>query len=239
LNARAAILAAANPAYGRWGNAKFFSSSSSSFRYNTSRTPSENINLPAALLSRFDLLFLLLDKPNWERDMALAKHIAHVHIHSAAPALDFEPSAFAFFSFRSCLTAPFCCRFSSEFLRSYIAKAKSFEPFVPEYLSGKLKVRCVLLLNLLVQRSHCVCVRQHERNGSEGHGKRKIVIICFYLFACNFFSVGIQIHDGENSASDSSSFSSARKTQVCKRSHFSRFCGCFFLFCSLVSIFCL
>ncbi len=104
LNARAAILAAANPAYGR---------------YNTQRTPAENINLPAALLSRFDLLFLLLDKPNWERDMALAKHIAHVHIHSAAPELEFEP-------------------YSSDFLRSYIAKAKTFEPFVPEHLSDHI-----------------------------------------------------------------------------------------------------
>jgi DNA replication licensing factor MCM7 len=104
LNARTAILAAVNPAYGR---------------YNTARTPSENINLPAALLSRFDLLFLLLDKPNWERDMALGKHIAHVHTHSAAPELEFEP-------------------FSSDFLRSYVSRAKGFEPFIPDSLSDHI-----------------------------------------------------------------------------------------------------
>ena len=46
LNARTAVLAAANPAYGR---------------YNISATPQENINLPAALLSRFDLMWLILD----------------------------------------------------------------------------------------------------------------------------------------------------------------------------------
>ncbi len=46
LNARTSILAAANPYYGR---------------YNRDKTPHENINLPAALLSRFDLVFILLD----------------------------------------------------------------------------------------------------------------------------------------------------------------------------------
>lgn len=44
LNARTAILAAANPAYGR---------------YNARRTIEQNIQLPAALLSRFDLLWLI------------------------------------------------------------------------------------------------------------------------------------------------------------------------------------
>lgn len=44
LNARAAIIAAANPLYGR---------------YNPNRKIEENIHLPAALLSRFDVLWLI------------------------------------------------------------------------------------------------------------------------------------------------------------------------------------
>ncbi len=64
LNARTSILAAANPIWGR---------------YDLKKTPHENINLPAALLSRFDLLFLLLDKPSEEKDLELARHVVSVH----------------------------------------------------------------------------------------------------------------------------------------------------------------
>jgi hypothetical protein len=49
LNTRTTLLAAANPAYGR---------------YDPSRSPAENIALPAALLSRFDLMWLILDRPD-------------------------------------------------------------------------------------------------------------------------------------------------------------------------------
>lgn len=56
------ILAAANPAYGR---------------YNPKKTPEENFNLPAALMSRFDLMFLLIDRPNIDSDKMLAEHVTY------------------------------------------------------------------------------------------------------------------------------------------------------------------
>lgn len=70
LNARASILAAANPLYGR---------------YNKKETAHKNINLPAALLSRFDLIFILLDQADTVQDKELAMHIGKVHQNMKAP----------------------------------------------------------------------------------------------------------------------------------------------------------
>ena len=64
LNARAAILAAANPAYGR---------------YLPNRTIAENIDLPVTILSRFDLIFVITDVPEEERDSRLAQHLVRMH----------------------------------------------------------------------------------------------------------------------------------------------------------------
>ena len=76
LNARTSILAAANPLFGR---------------YNTKLSPVDNINLPAALLSRFDVMFLILDKPSRDDDERLAQHVTYVHMHNRHPVLEFEP----------------------------------------------------------------------------------------------------------------------------------------------------
>ena len=76
LNARVSILAAANPAFGR---------------YNIKKSAEANIQLPAALLSRFDLLWLIRDKCDSENDLRLAQHVTYVHQHSVQPPSQFEP----------------------------------------------------------------------------------------------------------------------------------------------------
>jgi replicative DNA helicase Mcm len=69
LNARAAILAAANPNLGR---------------YVPERSFAENVNLPVTLLSRFDLIFTLTDLPETERDERTADHIIQLHQQKGA-----------------------------------------------------------------------------------------------------------------------------------------------------------
>jgi replicative DNA helicase Mcm len=64
LNARTAILAAANPALGR---------------YDAYRNVAENITLPVTILSRFDLIFVLKDVPEKELDAKMSEHILELH----------------------------------------------------------------------------------------------------------------------------------------------------------------
>jgi len=70
LNARTAILAAANPALGR---------------YEPHRTVAENISLPVTILSRFDLIFVLRDVPNKESDSKMSEHILEIHRKGSSP----------------------------------------------------------------------------------------------------------------------------------------------------------
>lgn len=64
LNSRCSVLAAANPKFGRFD------------RY---KTVADQIDLPSPILSRFDLMFIVEDKPNVENDRELAKHILEIH----------------------------------------------------------------------------------------------------------------------------------------------------------------
>ena len=64
LNARTAILAAANPIFGR---------------YDAYKNLTDNITLPIPLLSRFDLIFVIKDNPTPAQDERLATHILDVH----------------------------------------------------------------------------------------------------------------------------------------------------------------
>ncbi|CAA0805818.1 DNA replication licensing factor MCM7 [Striga hermonthica] len=95
-----AVLAAANPAWGR---------------YDLRRTPAENIHLPPALLSRFDLLWLILDRADMDTDLEMARHVLHVHQAKESPDLGFTP-------------------LEPSVLRAYISAARKLSPAVPQDL---------------------------------------------------------------------------------------------------------
>ncbi len=60
LKAQTAIIAAANPRSGR---------------YDRYKTPTQNIHLPPSLLSRFDLIFIVIDRPDPAKDAQMAEFI--------------------------------------------------------------------------------------------------------------------------------------------------------------------
>jgi len=64
LHARTSVLASANPIESR---------------YNPSLSVVENIQLPPTLLSRFDLIYLILDSPNVDHDRRLAQHLVGLY----------------------------------------------------------------------------------------------------------------------------------------------------------------
>jgi replicative DNA helicase Mcm len=64
LKSRCALLGAANPKYGR---------------FDDYAPIGDQINMPASLLSRFDLIFVMSDKPDHKRDAAIAEHILKAH----------------------------------------------------------------------------------------------------------------------------------------------------------------
>ncbi|KAG6404418.1 hypothetical protein SASPL_136664 [Salvia splendens] len=64
LNARTSILAAANPTGGRYDKTK-------PLKY--------NVALPPAILSRFDLVYVMIDDPDDQTDYHIAHHIVRVH----------------------------------------------------------------------------------------------------------------------------------------------------------------
>ena len=68
LNSRSAVLAAANPVYGR---------------YDDFKSASENIDLMTTILSRFDLIFLVRDVREEERDRMICRHVMGIHINNS------------------------------------------------------------------------------------------------------------------------------------------------------------
>ena len=104
LNARTSVLAAANPIHGR---------------YDRSKTLKANLNVGPAIMSRFDLFFVVLDEIDETNDRAIADHIIEVHRKRATGNKD---SADDDIIIRR--------GFTSEQLRKYVRFARSIDPIL-------------------------------------------------------------------------------------------------------------
>jgi DNA replication licensing factor MCM4 len=112
LNARTAILAAANPKQSK---------------YNTKLSVVENVALPPTLLSRFDLIYLILDKQSEATDRRLANHI--VSLYSIA-SKDGITQAKSEYQANELIKTNFVTR---EFLAKYISYARMHcNPMIPD-----------------------------------------------------------------------------------------------------------
>jgi DNA replicative helicase MCM subunit Mcm2 (Cdc46/Mcm family) len=110
LNCRTTIIAAANPKMGR---------------YDDNLTIGENINLQPTILSRFDLIFIVRDKPDEKTDGLIADHILKLHMpqDKLTPGDDF-------------IEAPI----EASFLKKYIRYARAeCEPQMTTDASSKIK----------------------------------------------------------------------------------------------------
>ncbi|CAJ0836691.1 17782_t:CDS:2, partial [Entrophospora sp. SA101] len=76
------------------------------------RDPTTDEMILAALLSRFDVMFLILDRPNLDEDTKLAQHVAYVHSFGKHPVMQTEVV-------------------EAQMIRHYIAEARNCRPTIP------------------------------------------------------------------------------------------------------------
>ncbi len=113
-NARAAVLAAANPKYGRFDQNMY---------------PVEQFDIPPTLLSRFDLIFPIKDRMDEELDKEIAEHILRQHEAAGAKIANKDST--------QQVTLP---PIDTELLRKYIAYArKNISPRLGEEASKRIQ----------------------------------------------------------------------------------------------------
>jgi len=169
LRSETSVLAAANPKYGRFDPLEIIA---------------KQVNLAPSLLNRFDVIFILRDLPNKERDESIASHVLHEHKQ------DFKRD-----------------NIGRELLRKYIAYAKQkFNPVLTDGAVEEIKKFYVSLRNqpsvsgtalkpipisarqleALIRMAEATAKARLSKKVTVGDAKRAISLMKFYLMQVGY-----------------------------------------------------
>jgi len=118
LQSRCAVLGAANPKYGR---------------FDENRNIAEQIDLPPALLSRFDAIFTMTDRPDSAQDKNVAAHILRAHRRGEVKMQE-SPEKISSVDTAEILrdSAGLVPAMDRDFLRKYVAYSKRITPILSD-----------------------------------------------------------------------------------------------------------
>jgi len=142
LSAQTSVLAAGNPKYSR---------------FEPTQSITQQIDLPATLINRFDLIFVLRDLPNLKQDDAIATHVLNIHQRKGL-----KPEV------------------ERDLFRKYIAFAKQkIEPRLTEAAVDEIKNFYVKLRNMQASGdSKSIAISARQLQGlvrlSEAHAKSRL-----------------------------------------------------------------
>jgi len=148
LNARTSILSAAIPMYGK---------------YDPYKNITENVNLPIPLLTRFDIIYVIRDIPEKEKDSKIAGHILEIHKDfqktSQTVAINIDLLS-KYLAFAKLVVEPELTREAVSIIRDYYMKMRNVDSdsmitVTPRQLEGLIRLstaRARLLLKEKVEK---------------------------------------------------------------------------------------
>lgn len=122
LQCRFSMLAGANPKLGR---------------FDPNEPIAPQIDLPPTLLSRFDLIFAIMDKPNRTRDTAIAEHVLRAHMRAGALKNVHNNDELINGIIKD--TDDLRPKYDQEAIRKYISYARSLNPVITDAASSGIK----------------------------------------------------------------------------------------------------
>jgi len=155
LNARASVLAAANPRSGR---------------YDKTKTLRQNLNLSQAIMSRFDLYFVLIDESDRENDIRIAERVLENHSlvsdggsyisNTSNTNITNTNNTYSNNTYTNSNTE----LFNLSEVRNYISYCKNLQPILSAEASALLSEKFVSLRqeSLLKRSNYPLCVRHLE-----------------------------------------------------------------------------